>query len=148
MSVSTIISRYPDQEACIERLERVRWGDHPTCPKCESQRVTPKADSGRVGRWNCHACHTSFNVLSGTIFQKTKIPLPKWFLAIGLMTNGGASLSSRQLSRDLDVTQPTALFMQRRIREQLATEQGEAMLRDIVKGHQPQASGISRECVE
>ena len=145
MNLITIFRRYPDQEACIQHLERVRWGDNPTCPKCDSPKVAPKADGDRIGRWNCHACHASFNVLSGTIFQKTKIPLQKWFLAIGLMINAKKSLSSHQLSRDLDITQPSALFMQQRIRAQMATEQGEVMLQGIVEADETYIGGKPRK---
>ncbi len=42
-----------------------------------------KNELDKVGRWNCHACKSSFNVLPDTIMQKTKIPLQTWFLAIG-----------------------------------------------------------------
>ena len=39
-------------------------------------------------------------MLSGTIFEKTKIPLQKWFLDIAIILNAGKSVSSCQLSRD------------------------------------------------
>ena len=116
MNLMTIINKFPDQEACIEHLEKVRWHDSPQCPHCESTKVSRKGDTGRVGRWNCHACHSSFNVLSGTIMQKTRIPLQKWFLAIGLIVRAKKSLSSCQLARDLDLNQKTAWYMQCRIR--------------------------------
>ena len=147
MNLITIFSHYPDHEACIDRLERVRWGDRPSCPKCDSPKVAPKADGHRLGRWNCHACHASFNVLSGTIFQGTRIPLQKWFLAIAMMINDSTDLSSRQLSHDLDLSQPSALLMQQRIRSQMATEQGEDMLRDLVEVHKAHGVGNSRESV-
>ena len=81
---SLVFSLYPDQEACIEHLETVRWHDEASCPHCGSLHVARKVDTHRVGRWNCYDCKSSFNVLSGTIFEKTKIELQKWFLAIGL----------------------------------------------------------------
>ena len=116
MNLMKIFAKYPDQESCIEHLEKVRWAGSPYCPYCESEDVARKNELDKVGRWNCHACKSSFNVLSGTIFQKTRIPLQKWFLAIGLMVNAKKSLSSCQLARDLDITQQTAWYMQTRIR--------------------------------
>ena len=53
----------------------------------------------RQGRWNCHDCKSSFNVLSGTIYEKTKPPLQKWFLAVSLFLNAKKSVSSYQLGR-------------------------------------------------
>ena len=79
-----------------------------------------KADGERIGRWNCHECKSSFNVLSGTIFQKTKVPLQKWFLAIALALRTEKSLSSHRLARDLDLNQKTAWYMAMRIREAMA----------------------------
>jgi len=75
MNLITVFQRFPDQEACIEHLEAIRFGDEPFCLLCGSRHVARKADGDRIGRWNCHACKRSFNVLSGTIFQKTRIPL-------------------------------------------------------------------------
>ena len=85
-------------------MEQVGWGDKPTCPFCKRERVAHKRESKLVGRWNCHACRKSFNVLSGTVMQKTKIPLQKWFLGIALIVNAKRRLSSHQLTRDLDLT--------------------------------------------
>ena len=94
------------------------------CPFCASERVARKAENHRVGRWNCHECKSSFNVLSGTIFQKTGIDLQKWFLAIVLMADAKKSLSSYQLSRDLELSQMTAWRMQQRIRSAMTTDEG------------------------
>ena len=54
MNLLQIFQRFPDQEACIEHLESVRYGDHPYCPHCGGMHVARKADSDRIGRWNCH----------------------------------------------------------------------------------------------
>ena len=123
MNLITICNRFPTQADCITRLETVRWGGSPRCSLCGSEHVARKAEGRRVGRWNCHACKSSFNVLSGTIMQKTKTPLQKWFLAIGLIMNAKKSLSSYQLSRDLEVNQPSAWYMQQRIRQAMAENQ-------------------------
>ena len=63
---------YPDQDVVHRApcLERVRWAGAPRCPYCDSHDVARKADGDRVGWWNCHDCHDSFNVLAGTIFSK------------------------------------------------------------------------------
>ena len=109
----------------MEHLENIRYGDTPYCPHCGSTHVARKADSDRIGRWNCHDCKSSFNVLSGTIFEKTQVPLQKWFMAVGLMMNARKSLSSCQLARDLELNQKTAWFMQHRIRAEMAVKQSE-----------------------
>ena len=144
MNLITICNRFPTQTDCIAHLETVRWGDIPRCPHCESEDVARKQDGERIGRWNCHACHSSFNVLSQTIMQKTKIPLQKWFFAIGLIVNAKKSLSSYQLSRDMDVNQPSAWYMQARIRRAMA-ENRAAWLSGIVEADETYVGGKPRK---
>ena len=143
MNLINIFSRYPDQEACIEHLETLRWNDDPYCPQCGSVAVARKADGRRMGRWNCHDCKSSFNVLSGTIFEKTRIPLQKWFLAVALVVNAKKSLSSYQLARDLQLTQPTAWYMQQRIRSQMASR-GSILLQGIIEADETYVGGKPR----
>lgn len=143
MNLLTIFQRFPDQEACIEHLERVRWGDDPHCPYCGSAHVARKGEGDRVGRWNCHDCKNSFNVLAGTIFEKTRIPLQKWFLAIGLMVNAKKSLSSSQLARDLDMNQKSAWYLQQRIRAAMLTDEGD-LLQGVVEADETYVGGKPR----
>lgn len=143
MNLITIFSKFPDQEACIEYLERVRWGHEANCPFCGSTTVARKSENDRVGRWNCHGCNSSFNVLSGTIFEKTRIPLQKWFLAIGILVNAKKSVSSCQLARDLDMNQKSAWYMQQRIRAAMLTEEG-ALLQGIVEADETYVGGKPR----
>jgi len=144
MNLMKIFAKYPDQESCIEHLEKVRWGNDPTCPYCKSADVARKNELDKVGRWNCHACKSSFNVLSGTIFQKTRIPLQKWFLAIGLIVNAKKSMSSCQLARDLDLNQRAAWYMQTRIR--LAMVQRERhLLQGIIEADETYLGGKPRK---
>jgi len=144
MNLIAIFSLYPDQEACIEHLEAVRWCDNPHCPHCGSIYVARKVENHRIGRWNCRGCKSSFNVLSGTIFEKTKIELQKWFLAIGLIINAKKSLSSHQLARDLELNQKTAWYMQQRIRAAMAADQA-PMLQGIVEADETYVGGKPRK---
>ena len=144
MNLITIFSLYPDQEACIEHLEAVRWGDEAHCPHCGSAEVARKAERHRIGRWNCRDCKSSFNVLSGTIFEKTKVELQKWFLAVGLVVNAKKSLSSYQLARDLELNQKTAWYMQQRIRAAMAADQA-PMLQGIVEADETYVGGKPRK---
>ncbi len=118
----------------------MRWHSE---PHCDSVRVARKIDGGRIGRWNCHACHRSYNVLANTVFCGTKIPLQKWFLCIGLMVNAKKSLSSHQLARDLNLVQSTALYMQVRIRAQMGSAQA-GLLRGIVEVDETYVGGRPR----
>lgn len=144
MNLIEIFQRFPDQESCIAHLESKRWGETPACPLCGSLHVARKKENERVGRWNCHDCHASFNVLSGTIFQKTRVPLQKWFLGIGLMLNAKKSMSSYQLARDLDLNQKTAWYLMMRVREAM-TEGETELLWGIVEMDETYIGGKPRK---
>ena len=135
MDLVEIVETFPDQEACIAHLERLRWNGTPECPHCCSLRVRKRTESemGRIGRWNCNDCHSAFKVTQGTIFQGTKIPLQKWFMAIGLMANAKKSLSSCQLARDLGLEQKTAWRLTMRIRTEMANQESELSLQGIIE---------------
>ena len=34
MNLFNIITRFPDQQSCIDHLEKIRFGDEPYCPLC------------------------------------------------------------------------------------------------------------------
>lgn len=131
MNLYEVFERFPTQQSCIDHIENIRFAKGAFCPLCGSVENVRKSNlKSRVGRWNCHDCKSSFNVLSGTFMQGTQVPLPKWFAAIAIMVNAKKSVSSPQLARDLKLTQPTALFMQKRIRAAMASD------------HAPLLSGI------
>ena len=142
MDLVTVFNKFPTQEACIAHLETARWNDEPTCPFCGSDKVARKRENDRVGRWNCHKCHNSYNVLTGTIFKGTRMPLQKWFLAIAILLNAKKSVSSCQLSRDLNVTQPTAYRMGMQIRKAMVDDS--VFLNGIVEADETFVGGKPR----
>ena len=143
MNLITVFNQFPDQQSCLAHLEQIRWSEQAFCPLCGSDHVARKVEKEVIGRWNCHKCKSSFNVLSGTIFSGTQIPLQKWFLAIGLMVHAKKSLSSCQLARDLEMNQKTAWYMQQRIRAAMANDQGK-LLQGIIEADETYLGGKPR----
>jgi len=70
-------------------------------------------DAGRL-KYRCRRCRHHFTETSGTIFAKTRTPLSKWVLAIGLFKIG---ISARALQAELGMTYKTAWTMLDRIRQ-------------------------------
>jgi hypothetical protein len=58
-----------------------------------------------------------FTVTVGTVFERSKIPLSKWWMAVYLLSAGKKGTSSHQIHRTLKVSYKTAWFMTHRIRE-------------------------------
>ncbi|MBN4073117.1 transposase, partial [Crocinitomix catalasitica] len=113
MDLIEALSEYNTQAKCIDYLESQRWPEGPVCPYCSSRDSIPKI---KELRHKCNKCQRSFSVMVGTIFQSTKLTLPKWFAAIALIKDAKKGISSMQLSRHLKVNKNTAWFLQSRIR--------------------------------
>ncbi len=77
------------------------------------------AVTGRDGLWRCAEpeCRKDFTVTTGTVMERSKVPLHKWLLAFYLMNASKKGISAHQLHRTLGVTYQTAWFMAHRIRE-------------------------------
>jgi hypothetical protein len=69
----------------------------------------------------CGSCKRQFIVTVGTIFERSKVPLSKWWLAVHLMASSKKGASAHQLHRLLGVAYPTAWFIEHRIREAMRT---------------------------
>lgn len=129
MNILEIMRRWPDQEAAIAHLEKVRWNGRPLCPYCGSDKACVHASKDRkLPRWQCQDCHRAFSATVGTIFHHTHLPLPKWFLALALMLNAKKNISNLQLSRDLGLPYKTAWSLALRIREAMLTDPAQKRL--------------------
>ena len=122
MNLLETYRHFPDDYACISHLEEVRWGNTPRCAYCDGERVGRKGDVNHWNRWNCHNCRSTFTVTSDTMFYRTKVPFQTWFLGICLLMNAKKSISSYELSRDLNMNQKTAWYMLTRIRAEMARQ--------------------------
>jgi transposase-like protein len=123
-SLISILDHFGTEGKCVEHLAIVRWGGRPVCPYCGCDRCYDMVTSrGRM--FMCSSCRRNFSVRVGTVFEESKLPLRKWFVAIYLATAHKKGISSHQLARDIAVTQKTAWFMLQRIRGCLGLSDGE-----------------------
>jgi len=119
-NLTMFYERFRDERTCREYLEKLRWKNEITCPKCG---VTGKAYRYSDGKmFKCADCRKQFTVRVGTIFEDSKLPLQKWYTAIYLVTSLQKGVSSMQLSKYLGVTQKSAWFMLRRIRHAVESD--------------------------
>lgn len=110
--------RFKNATEARKHLEAVRWADGVHCPHCGTvDRASRIKSERRAGLWFCNACRKQFSVTVGTLFERSKVPLHKWLLAVHLMSSSKKGISAHQLHRMLGVTYKTAWFMSHRIRE-------------------------------
>ncbi len=130
-SIIGFLSRFENDEACRGFLVKILWNGKPRCHQCGNNKNNYKYTTRPV--YKCSHCGTQFRVTSGTIFESTKIPLRKWFLAIKLIACTKKGLSSHQLAKELAITQKSAWFMETNIRNMLGNKKYKDMLSGIVE---------------
>ena len=111
-SVLEFMNVFNTEKKCIRYLEKELWADGVVSPYDTTSKVYRRGD----GNYRCKNTGKNFNVRVGTIFEGTKLPLRKWFMAIYYLTCHSKGMSALQLSKELDVTYKTAWFLCHRIR--------------------------------
>lgn len=110
---------FTDTAKAREYLEGLRWPNGAVCPHCGAigDHYQLEGKAHRPGLWKCKDCREQFSVTVGTVFERSKIPLNKWLLAVHLMCASKKGISAHQIHRMFDITYKTAWFMCHRIRE-------------------------------
>lgn len=117
ISAYEFLNRFPDEDTARTHIESSRWRGQPVCPHCGSiSRMYSETRNGVAGYYRCSDCNQVFTVRTGTIFERSHVPLHKWLYAIYLVVTARKGISSLQLSKEIGVTQKTAWFMLQRIR--------------------------------
>jgi transposase-like protein len=117
---------FQNEDKAREALEALRWPDGPICAHCGNSdqekiaKVEGKKHSHRPGLYYCNECKGQFTVTVGTVFERSKVPLTKWWLAAHLLNSSKKGVSAHQIHRTIGVTYKTAWFMMHRLREAMA----------------------------
>jgi transposase-like protein len=109
---------FRDEAKATAHMEADRWPNGVNCPLCGSLNVHKMGGKTQAGMFLCNDCRDKFTVRTGTVFERSHIPLHKWLLATHLMAASKKSVSALQLQRMLGLgSYRTAWFMCHRIRE-------------------------------
>ncbi len=108
---------FNNEAKAIEHMEASRWGKGLYCPLCGSDKCRKMGGETQAGMFLCNDCRGKFTVRTGTVFERSHIPLHKWLLATHLMASSKKGISAHQLHRMLGITYKSAWFMAHRIRE-------------------------------
>jgi transposase-like protein len=138
MSLINVSRVYATREACLDKLEQMRWPDGKIgCIKCgeyEDEKGKPTVTkmvlaasvrkNGKVipprRLYQCNACGKQFSVTEGTVLHRSHISLEKWFIAIALILEAKKGISSLQVGRHLGVKEnntKSTWYLCHRIRE-------------------------------
>lgn len=142
MSKSTIstfqlFEMFPDAESARAYLEERLWPNGPVCPVCGlGERITER----KGGFYRCNQCKEDFTVRTGTIFERSHVPLHKWVYAMYLLVTARKGISSMQLAKEIGITQKSAWFVLHRLREACGGDM--TMLQGLVEIDETYVGGI------
>lgn len=124
-SLFSMMQVFTDEKKCVDHFRAVRWPNGVVCPHCGSCEVYNLAN----GTHKCKQkeCALKFSVRYDTIFEDSKLPLQKWFMAIYLVTSHKKGISSCQLAKDINITQKSAWHMLHRIRAAIEIDRSEPL---------------------
>ncbi len=111
-NIHDLVKAFPTEADCIKYLEAIRWNGNPVSPFDPGSKVYKCSGI----RYKCKNTGKYFNAKAGTIFEDTKIPLIKWFMALYVFLYRKNGISSHQLARYISVTQKSAWFILHRLR--------------------------------
>lgn len=119
---------FHDEAKALAHIEASRWNGEPSCPHCGSIRVRRMEGKTQAGMFLCNDCRDKFTVRTGSVMERSHVPLHKWLLATHLMAASKKGMSALQMSRMIGVTYKTAWFLCHRIREAMDEADGNGPL--------------------
>ena len=129
MTIIELHEMFGTDDRCREILERLRWPEGITCPRCKHQGHSWLEN---YNRYECNVCEHQFTVISGTVFQDTHLELTKWFVATYLLCESRKGMSANQIKRIIGGSYKTAWYLCHRIRAAMA-QVDQPMLSGVVE---------------
>ena len=111
---------FHDADKARERLEALIWPHGPYCPHCGDFNATQlQGKAHRPGLYQCNGCREQYTVTVKTLFERSKVPLNKWLMALYLLMACKKGISAHQMSRMIGVSYKSTWFVMHRLREAL-----------------------------
>src|SRR4051812_41554397 len=140
MNLGKLMEQFGSEDKCHAYLEALRWPHGVECLRCGDQSIS-RIEKRRL--FECNSCRYQFSVRVGTIFDRSHLPLWKWFMAIYLIGESKKGMSAKQLERMLNVAYRTAWFVGHRIRAAMEDD-APVPLRGIVEIDETYVGGRPR----
>lgn len=125
-----LFDNYGTDDQCRQALFDWKFKGGFVCPECGS---TSFCKLKKRKLYQCNCCHHQTSVTSGTIFDSTKLPLNKWFVAIHFITQMKSSISALELKRQLKVSYKTAWSMKQKIMQVMKERDDSKPLSGIIQ---------------
>ena len=132
LSLEAFGKRYGTREQCEEILEKAKWSGGFKCPRCKHDGAYIFRKGGRK-IYQCGSCGCQTTLIADTIFEQTKLSLPKWFLAIYFITQSKNSVSSMHLMRLLGVSYHTAWRIRHKLQHVMRIREERQKLSGVIE---------------
>ena len=127
LSLVEFFDLYGTPQQCEAVIRQWRWPQGFACPRCQSTSYS-EFRRGTLLQLQCCDCRHQSSLIAGTIFESTKLALPRWFLAMHLITQAKNNVSALELTRHLGVSYPTAWAMKHKIMEVMLVREEDRQL--------------------
>jgi len=124
--------KFKTEADCHQHLFKMKWPDGFCCPKCKHTKAY-EIKTRKLPLYECANCEHQTTVIAGTIFEKTRTGLLKWFWAIYLIAHDKRGVSPTQLSEELEIAYQTAWTIEHKIRKAMGERDSAYTLAGIVE---------------
>ena len=102
---------------CESRIRAILYpGGQQDCPHCAH---SEKSGAGTTGYYRCKQCQRKYNWRTNTVFMPSKLPVKALLGIMAKLHNFRLSVSSYSVARELGLTQKSAYFNIKKIRQAL-----------------------------
>lgn len=117
------LAQFPDDDACLDHLMRVRFGQRLACSKCSREATYYRVKLRRC--YECEFCGFQVYPTAGTPFEKTRTGLKDWYYVMFLFCASRNGVSSKEVQRQIGVTYKCAWRMTKEIRTYMGIVDGD-----------------------
>lgn len=128
LSLSEFMVRYGTEEQCEQALVAALWPGGFVCPVCGVMQSRTSFRREKRLYWQCAGCQHQCSVTSGTVFEATKLPLTRWFMAMQLLTQSKNNVSALEMKRQLGVSYRTAWLIKHKLLQAMALAESDRQL--------------------
>jgi hypothetical protein len=101
---------FPDDRACAEYLEKLKWPTGFRCERCTAQGEPYRFKTRSSVVLRCRQCKRNASLTAGTVMQSSHTPLSTWFWGAYLVTTQTPGQSALQFQRQLGLSRYETAF--------------------------------------
>ena len=118
--------RFPNDDACLEHVMRVRYGKRHICQSCHREANYYRTRGRRS--YTCEHCGYQVYPTKDTPFEQARTPLTDWFYVMVLFSVSRNGVAAKEVQRQIGVTYKTAWRMCSKIRQHMGAVDGDRPL--------------------